>query len=119
MSTLKTKITTPHFSATTAFYKAVFGLVVVEEWNEAGDQGVILGFDDGPNEALLEIYSGPAVRDFSGLSLQLRVEDIEKFVTELPVDVVFEGPTPRPWGSIYVYLEDPNQIQVIFYQGGW
>ncbi len=119
MSTLKTKITTPHLSATTAFYKAVFGLVAVEEWNEPGDQGVILGFDDGQNEALLEIYDGQGTQHFVGLSLQLRVDDVESFIASLPAGVSFEGPDRRPWGSTYVYLRDPNDIQVIVYEGGW
>ena len=40
-------------------------------------------------------------------------------MTGLPAGVAFEGPTKRPWGSTYVYFEDPNLIRVIVYEGGW
>jgi hypothetical protein len=82
-------------------------------------KGVILAFEQGRREALLEIYDGPKAGDFSGLSLQFRVESLEQFLAALPADVVCSDPTPRPWGSTYLYLEDPNQIQIVVYEGGW
>ena len=116
---LKTKITTPLLDATREFYQSIFQLVVVEEWDEPSDKGVILAFENGGREALLEIYDGPKTADFSGLSLQFRVDSLEQFVATLPADVAYSGPTPRPWGSIYLYLQDPNQIQLVVYEGGW
>jgi len=119
MASLKTKITTPRLADTRAFYESLFGLTVVEEWDEPGDKGVILQFPDGHREALLEIYDGQGTQHFVGLSLQFRVDDVESFIASLPAGVSFEGPDRRPWGSTYVYLRDPNDIQVIVYEGGW
>lgn len=119
MPTLKTKITTPHLNATKTFFESVLGLVVVEEWDEPNDRGVILEFESGSREALLEIYDGEATQDFSGLSLQFRVRSVDEVLNGLPEGIAYEGPTKRPWGSTYVYLEDPNGIQVIVYEGGW
>lgn len=116
---MKTKITTSHVAETRAFYESVFGLSVVEEWDEQRDSGVILEFPDGHREALLEIYAGPGDQNFAGLSLQFRVSDLESFVASLPIGTSFEGPNRRPWGSTYLYLRDPNGIQVIVYEGGW
>lgn len=119
MASLKTKITTPRLADTRAFYESLFGLTVVEEWDEPGDKGVILQFPDGHREALLEIYDGRGTQHFVGLSLQFRVDDVESFIASLPAGVSFEGPDRRPWGSTYVYLRDPNDISVIVYEGGW
>lgn len=116
---LKTKISTPRFPETQAFYEAVFGMVIVEEWDEADDKGVILGFRDGGGEAYLEIYDTETAHDFSGLSLQFKVDGQDDFVVALPAGTAFEGPKARPWGATYLYLTDPNGIQVIVYEGGF
>ena len=117
--TLKTKITTPRLVETREFYESVFSLSLVEEWDEPDDRGVILEFPGGHREALLEIYEGDGPADFAGLSLQFRVGDLQSFAEGLPADLSFEGPHRRPWGSTYLYLRDPNDIQVIVYEGGW
>jgi catechol 2,3-dioxygenase-like lactoylglutathione lyase family enzyme len=119
VASLKTQITTPRLTDTQAFYQSVFGLSVVEEWDEPDDKGVILQFPDGHREALLEIYEGSDTQNFVGLSLQFRVDNLETFIASLPAGVSFQGPDQRPWGSTYLYLRDPNDIQVIVYQGGW
>ncbi|TDI56705.1 MAG: hypothetical protein E2O96_02425 [Acidobacteria bacterium] len=80
---------------------------------------MILQFPDGHREALLEIYDGPGTQNFVGLSLQFRVDNLESFIANLPAGVSFQGPDQRPWGSTYLYLRDPNGIQVIVYEGGW
>ena len=115
---LKTKVSTPRYKPTRAFYESVFGMNVAEEWDEPGDTGVILAFEGGLGEAFLEVYLVDEPRDFEGLSLQFRVESLDTFIAELPPGVEYEGPTPRPWGSTYLYLRDPNRIQVIVYEGG-
>jgi len=115
---LKTKISTPQYQATRAFYERVFRMTVAEEWDDTGDVGAILAFTEGSNEAYLEVYFVEDQRDFSGVSLQFKVDSLEEFVTTLPDGIDFEGPTPRPWGSHYVYLLDPNGIQVVVYEGG-
>lgn len=118
MLSLKTKISTPKLTETRDFYSRVFGMQVLEAWDDPGDRGVILGFGDVAGEALLEIYHAETPHDFSGLSLQFRVEALSAFVGSLSADVPRHGPVPRPWGSAYLYLTDPNGIAVIVYEGG-
>lgn len=116
---LKTRITTGRFADTQDFYERVFGLEVIEAWDSPGDRGVILGLPGGRREALLEVWAGEPPESFAGLSLQWKVSDIAVFRSALPKDVESEGPTERPWGSTYLYLRDPNDIQVIVYSGNW
>ena len=40
---VKTKIICPNWRETAAFYRDHFAMEVVEEWDEAGDKGVVLG----------------------------------------------------------------------------
>ncbi len=115
---LKTKITTSKMAETATFYRDVFGMQVAEEWDEPDDRGVILAFADSRREAYLEIYDGDLTPDFSCVSLQFKVDDVEAFRDALPRSVECEGPKARPWGSTYLYLRDPNDIQVIVYEGG-
>ncbi len=116
---LKTKISTPLFDETQGFYQDLFRLVVVEDWDEPGDRGVILAFGEQRTDALLEIYRADDVATFEGISLQFRVTDVDDFITRVRDRVVFEGPKTRPWGSRYVYLRDPNDLQVIVYDGNF
>lgn len=115
---LKTKISTPKYDQTRTFYESVFGMEVAEEWNDPGDVGVILSLPAGKDEAYLEIYSADSESSFSGLSLQFRVNRVSEFRSTLPRGINFEGPVARPWGSTYLYLRDPNDIQIIVYEGG-
>ena len=93
-------------------------MTVAEEWDEPGDRGVILVFPGSRQEAFLEVYHVDEPGGLDGLSLQFRVESLDDFIASLPKDVLYEGPTPRPWGSTYLYLRDPNDVQVIVYEGG-
>jgi catechol 2,3-dioxygenase-like lactoylglutathione lyase family enzyme len=115
---LKTKISTPKYQQTRRFFETVFGMSVVEEWDDRGDVGVILSLPDGRGEAYLEVYLAEQEAPFEGLSLQFCVDSIAAFQSSLPKDVNYEGPTARPWGSTYLYLRDPNNIQIIVYEGG-
>jgi len=93
-------------------------MIVAEEWNDPGDVGVILSLPEGRQEAFLEVYLVEQETTFEGLSLQFRVDSLSEFQASLPEDVGFDGPTVRPWGSKYLYLSDPNDIQIIVYEGG-
>ena len=118
MTTLKTKISTPKWRECQAFYQTVFGMVIAEAWDEPGDRGVILAFENGRQEAFVELYDTDATHDFSGLSLQFRVDDLDHFLESLPDSIAREGPTPRPWGSTYVYLNDPAGVPIVVFEGG-
>ncbi|NNE67112.1 MAG: VOC family protein [Pyrinomonadaceae bacterium] len=115
---LKTKISTPIYDETLDFYKTLFGMSVVEEWDSPDDKGVILSFADGRDEAFIEIYYSSETHDFSGLSLQFKVEDLDSFCSTLPDELEKRGPVPRTWGSRYLYLKDPSGVSVIVYEGG-
>jgi catechol 2,3-dioxygenase-like lactoylglutathione lyase family enzyme len=114
---MKTKIVTPHVEATRDWYRDLFGLTVLEEWNEPDDRGCILGLHGTPGEALLEIHRQPNVSDFSGVGLQFRVDDVDAFAA--PDDARFRsrGPVTRPWGSRYLFFTDPNGISVVVFSG--
>lgn len=115
---LKTKISTPAFLESIDFYRQVFDMQFVEQWDSENDRGAILAFADTREEAFLEIYHDEKAHDFSGLGLQFRVESLESFIEKLPSSVEYQGPEPRPWGSTYLFLRDPNDISVIVYEGG-
>ena len=116
---LKTKIITPRFDETLAYYAGLPGLALVEQWDEPDDRGAILGIAGGAEEAFLEIYSGPGPADFSDLSLQFRTADVDAFRAAIAGNYACEGPVDRPWGSRYLYLADPNGIRIIVYSGGY
>ena len=115
---LKTKITTPLFEETKAYYRALFGLVTIEEWDDGADIGCILGFRAEGGEAFLEIYKGDKGDGFKGLSLQFRTADLAAFAASIRGHHAYEGPTKRPWGCNYLYLTDPNGIAIVVFEGG-
>lgn len=115
---LKTKISTPLWRECADFYRLIFNMQVVEEWNHADDKGVILAFHDGSGEAYLELYHAETEHDVSALSLQFKVDAVADFIESLPDYVDYEGPTPRPWGSTYVYLRDPAGVMIVVFEGG-
>ena len=72
---------------------------------------------DGRNEALLEIYYGERPFESSGLSLQFRVDDVDRFEVPDEPRYAHRGPEQRPWGSRYLFLIDPNGISVVVFSG--
>jgi catechol 2,3-dioxygenase-like lactoylglutathione lyase family enzyme len=114
LASLKTKITTPLYAETRAFYEEVMGFQIAEVWDEAEDAGVIyrIGAD-----AYLEIYRGEAGDGFDRLSLQFKTPDLDAFIAALDGRWPWRGPTPRPWGSTYLYLEDPNGVPILVFSG--
>jgi catechol 2,3-dioxygenase-like lactoylglutathione lyase family enzyme len=114
---LKTKVITSRFDATRDWYRDLLRLQILEEWDEPGDKGCILGLGGSSREALLEIYAGQGAADFSGLSLQFRVADVDRFVVPDEPRFAARGPEDRPWGSRYLFLADPNGIPVVIFSG--
>lgn len=114
---MKTKIMTPRVAATRDWYRDLFGLTVLEEWNDLNDRGCILGLRGTAGEALLEIHHQSKGSDFSGMGLQFRVDDLDAFAA--PQDARFRsrGPVIRPWGSRYLFFADPNGISVVVFCG--
>lgn len=114
---LETKLTTPRFEETRDWYRDLLGLSLLEQWDEPGDKGCILGFAESGNQAFLEIYAGEQSSDFTGLSLQVRIENVDRF--PIPADDRFNhrGPEDRPWGSRYLFFTDPNGVSVVLFSG--
>ena len=118
MTGLKTRIETRFFQESIAFYSEHLGMTVLESWDDNGDKGVILGLgSSAESEAFLELAYVETRRTFEGISLQFRVHDLDVFVDRLRGRLEFHGPEERPWGSKYLYLEDPTGVQVILYEG--
>ena len=118
MTGLKTRIETRFFQESIAFYSEHLGMTVLESWDENGDKSVILGLgSSAESEAFLELAYVETRRSFEGISLQFRVHDLDVFVDRLRGHLEFHGPEDRPWGSKYLYLEDPTGVQVILYEG--
>ena len=67
------ELSTPRFVETRDWYRDLFGLDVLEEWDEPADRGCILGWAGEAGDALLEIYHCDRPLSFAGLSLQFRV----------------------------------------------
>lgn len=116
-ASLKTKITTSRFDETRDWYRDLLHLQILEEWDEPDDRGCILGLGGSAREALLEVYFGEAPADFSGLSLQFRVTDVDRFPIPSEPRFATRGPEDRPWGSRYLFLTDPNGISVVIFSG--
>lgn len=114
---MKTKIVTPRVEATRDWYRDLFGLTVLEEWNEPTDCGCILGLHSTPGEALLEIHRQLKDSDFSGVGLQFRVDDVDAFAVPEDERYRSRGPLTRPWGSRYLFFSDPNGISVVVFSG--
>lgn len=118
MTGLKTRIQTHRFSESLAFYTDHLGMTVLQSWGDAGKEGAILGLGDSADgEAFLELAVSEVPPSYAGLSLQFRVPDLASLAERLEGAWVFRGPVARPWGSTYLYLEDPTGIQVIVYEG--
>jgi catechol 2,3-dioxygenase-like lactoylglutathione lyase family enzyme len=114
---LKTRLSTPLFVQSRDWYRDLFGLDVLEEWNDPGDRGCILGLSGTAGEAFLEIHQTDAPQGVSGLSLQFRVEDVDAFMAPDEDRFTYEGPVSRPWGSRYLFFCDPNGVAVVVFSG--
>ena len=113
------------------FYGENLGLTIVEQWNKYDDRGVIFGLDLNKNsKAFLELGYTQEAKDYSGLSIQIRVDSLLVAIEKFSDAVKFKGPVgpkapmasigsieERPWGSKYLYLTDPAGVSVILYEG--
>ena len=118
LTALKLRIETSCFTESKAFYCDLLGLNVIESWSGDGPTGSILGLsNDIEAEGFLELAEAEQTTSHQGLSIQIRVDDLDKLRRKLDGKIDYTGPTMRPWGSVYLYLVDPNGIQVIVYEG--
>ena len=114
---LKTKLSTPLFAQTRDWYRDLFGLEVLEEWDEPADRGCILGLAGPAGDAFIEIYHCDDALGLAGVSLQFRVDDVDAFLVPNEDRFTYRGPEDRPWGSKYLFLSDPNGVSVVVFSG--
>lgn len=118
MTGLKTRIETARFQECVDFYTQQLGMTLLDSWDRDSDRGAILGFSSAATgEAFVELAYDGSPKNYEGLSLQFRVNDIRQFAEKLRGAVEFTGPDVRPWGSKYLYLTDPMGISIIVYDG--
>jgi catechol 2,3-dioxygenase-like lactoylglutathione lyase family enzyme len=114
---MKTRVLTRWVEETRDWYCDLLGLAVLEEWQDLGDSGCILGLHNTPGEALLEIHRRSDVRSPGGLSLHFRVDDIQTFAVPAGERFRSRGPVGRPWGSRYLFFADPNGNTIVVFSG--
>ena len=128
LASLKTVIRTKDFEASKRFYTQVLNLEIVEDYDDGnGSKGLIMRFGPEGSNAFFEIseimddhnyyqkaFSETFENDKSGI--QLRTDNVEYWATRLKDKWHARGPILRPWGSHYLYLRDPDGLQIIIYQ---
>ncbi len=124
----KTVLRVKDFPASKAFYTEVLSLHIVEEYNDGdGSKGCILRYGGEGSNALLEIseikeshvYYQKAFSKTMGsnkISIQLRTDNVSYWADRLQENWKVRGPVLRPWGSQYLYLLDPDGMQIIIYE---
>lgn len=121
-TTLKTVIRTKDFQASCAFYKDILGLRVVTSWHESQDRGCIFELAENARIEISKI--DPAHQYYQSLfseeatlkiDLQLATNDLQGWAKRLKEKWECRGPVDRPWGSKYLYLKDPDGVQIIIY----
>lgn len=127
MISLKTVIRTKDYDVSKLFYTQILNLNIIEEYNDCnGVKGIILSIDKG-NNGLIEISEILEVNESfqsnfneevksDKISLQIKTDDIEFWSLNLKSRYEFTGPILKPWGAYYLYLRDPDGIQIVFYQ---
>lgn len=125
---LKTAIRTKDFEASKAFYTQILNLEIEQEYNDGnGSKGIILRFGSAGNNAFLEISEIKESHDYfqkafgeslqnDKIDLQLRTDNMDFWEKKLKGKWTTRGPILRPWGSYYLYLKDPDGLQIIIYQ---
>lgn len=124
----KTVIRTKDFEASKAFYTQILKLKIVEEYNDGnGSRGVIMRVGNKQSNAFIEVSEISAAHYYyqeafskgcenDKIDIQIRTDNIHYWATRLQNRWSARGPVLRPWGSHYLYLKDPDGLQIIIYQ---
>ncbi|GAB5400098.1 MAG: hypothetical protein Aureis2KO_16830 [Aureisphaera sp.] len=93
-----------------------------------GSRGIILRIGDENSNALLEISEIKGFHEYhqkafdkkfgsNKAGIQIRTDDVQYWADRLKQENwSARGPVLRPWGSQYLYLRDPDGLQIIIYQ---
>ncbi len=124
----KTVIRTKDFDASKKFYTQLLGLSIIEEYDDGnGSRGVIVQIGSEDNNALIEISEIKEFHEYyeeafdesfmsNKTGIQIRTTDVFHWASILNKNWETKGPILRPWGSYYLYLRDPDGLQIIIYQ---
>ncbi|MBQ4820345.1 VOC family protein [Aquimarina sp. MMG016] len=123
---LKTVVRTKDYNASRDFYHQILNLKIVEEYSSE-NRGCVFRFGHKDNNAFIEIseikeghyyYNSSFSKEVANdkIDLQLKTTDIMRWVNHLEGKWETIGPVDRPWGSRYLYLRDPDGLQIIIYE---
>ncbi|MCH9661850.1 MAG: VOC family protein [Bacteroidetes bacterium] len=124
----KTVIRTKNFEASKTFYTELLELKVFEKYDDGdGSKGIIcqVGFEN--STAFIEISEISTEHDYfqeafensithDKIDIQIKTTDIQYWADRCKDRWPTRGPVLRPWGSYYLYLRDPDGLQIILYQ---
>lgn len=124
---LKIVIRTRSYEASRDFYLSVLNLPLVEEWDELTGRGCILRVGWAGSTGLIEIseihpdavsYSpafAEAVQN-DKIDIQIETPSVADWSQRLAGHWPVRGPVQKPWGAYYLYLRDPDGLQIILYE---
>ena len=126
---LKTAIRTRDLEAAKAFYTQILDLEIEEEFDDGnGSRGCILRIGPPQSNAFLELSEISQAHSYyqrafseklenDKIDLQIRTLNVDYWASRLK-ESSWEawGPADRPWGSRYLYLKDPDGLQIIIYE---
>jgi len=127
---LKTTIRVKDFEVSKMFYTTILQFNIVEEYNDDdddGSRGCIFRIGSEESNAFVEIseiepkhdyFNSAFKNDFLNdkIDLQIKTSSIVFWTERLQKLWKVRGPVDRPWGSQYLYLRDPDGLQIIIYQ---
>lgn len=122
---LKTVIRTKNFDASKRFYNTLLNLKITEEYDDAdGSRGCIFKLNDNALIEISETSKGHSFYDkqfeenfgSNKIGIQIKTDSINYWTQHLSDKWNTRGPVLRPWGSHYLYLRDPDSLQIIIYE---
>lgn len=128
---MKTVIRTKDYRAALHFYTNLLKLEVISAYDDGdGSRGSILQVGREGGSAFIELseirkdhrYHQEAFdRSFENdkVDLQIRTGNVAYWAKRLREHKwPAKGPVLRPWGAHYLYLKDPDGLQIILYEDG-
>lgn len=124
----KTTIRTRDFKKAKDFYTNILQCTIIENYDDGdGIRGCIMQVGDSTSSAFIELseitakhsyFQEPFKKVFANdkIDLQIQTTSIVYWAERLNQLWKVKGPIDRPWGSKYLYLRDPDGLQIIIYQ---
>ena len=125
LNSLKTVIRTKDFKKSKWFYGELFNLSIIEEYDdEDGSKGCIFKLNENALIEISEITKENSYYDKSfdelfensKMGIQIKTDSVDFWAQRLKGKYTARGPVKRPWGPRYLYLRDPDSLEIIIYQ---